>query len=482
TKKALDELAEEEIAAGAAPPIRNLLKAVTGRVTQRVVKEEEALAKADIISADRILETAKAQNIALEPRIVASVNKLSPSVAKKTVEIAAKFSKQQSDEIGPKQQKNLFNRVKRNPDRMRLAEQYILQGQKLVDSAGNPARLTDILAEGGMKGVDDRIKGVPNQAVEVEKARSATSVGTALAPIVESARTAVMQANKLPVARARAVKDSFGDAVTDIQKAAGMAKNDITATKAFLRDLFDVNQDAAYTAIQRQARDLMRWVATGETKNSTIVQMNKGFDKVLGIHNPKILGQTITENKAVEAFMVRIATWWGAKNIRPYAREYIDTAHVNAAQFSRMYQPLFRATTEEQRLASWRVAQGALPATNPAEQEIANTFMFSMERMFGGSGVKDEFLPGSSVVLRAGITMDEMNDALKFGNSTLQFTNKSGIDRFGREFDYSQDADWLKSWESWGADKDPIETMYDTMRALQLVTRKNAFIDDAINR
>ncbi|MGH7793168.1 MAG: hypothetical protein ACREOB_12715, partial [Thermodesulfobacteriota bacterium] len=160
----------------------------------------------------------------------------------------------------------------------------------------------------------------------------------------------------------------------------------------------------------------------------------------------------------------------------------IDTAHVNAAQFSRMYQPLFRATTEEQRLASWRVAQGVLPATNPAEQEIANTFMFSMERMFGGSGVKDEFLPGSSVVLRAGITMDEMNDALKFGNSTLQFTNKSGVDRFGREFDYSQDADWLKSWESWGADKDPIETMYDTMRALQLVTRKNAFIDDAINR
>jgi hypothetical protein len=108
-------------------------------------------------------------------------------------------------------------------------------------------------------------------------------------------------------------------------------------------------------------------------------------------------------------------------------------------------------------------------------------FHDAMEKLLHSSRLSDDAAKGNTVALRAGVTMDELNQALKEMGSKFRFTNKIVKDKYGIEHDFTKNADWLKSWEV-GEFTDPMQFMHWINTSLQRVTRKNAVIDDMVAR
>jgi hypothetical protein len=179
----------------------------------------------------------------------------------------------------------------------------------------------------------------------------------------------------------------------------------------------------------------------------------------------------------VEAVMMRFATWWNAKDLRPFAREYIDTARNVAGAFQKALTPLVRSTTPTQRTQAWRVAQGRNTAVSQQELDLATRFQYLMERLVGTEGVTDMAARADNVLVRGGVTMKQVNKELP---PAYRFTDTDGLDDLGRSYSYSGD-NWMHSWKRWEGGE-PAEALYQLTRALQLATRKNAMLDDAAAR
>jgi hypothetical protein len=410
-------------------------------------------------------------------------------------EIAENFLKTNKHaEINPVGQSNLLDRIYRSLGELRVpkkqrpavalnmlrqAEEVILrQGRKLVDKEGRSTRLSDIglAAEGRLTTdmADAFRKGTPDQAVETAVAQGSREIAEeVVTPVLDVARRVANQTRDLPPSRTAVVGNDLARELSKIAEAAGASKHDANKAKAFIKDLFDFNQDALYSEAGKQARAMMRMAATGKAEAKAIDEVSKAVYASLG-GTPKAFGKDIPQNKVVEAFMLRFSTHWGAKDLRPFAKEFIDSARNIAAAFEQSMAPLVRATSATQRHEAWNVARGATRNASPSEVELGNRFQTIMETLMGAEGVATN--AGNSVVTRAGVTMADLNRELARGNSKLRFINEKGVDDFGRAFDYSGE-NWLNSWKAWDA-KEPVEAIYELTRALQLVTRKNSFLDE----
>jgi hypothetical protein len=243
--------------------------------------------------------------------------------------------------------------------------------------------------------------------------------------------------------------------------------------KAFIDDLFNVDRDALYSAIEKEARELVRQTSTGTIDSQALARISNETYKALGA-NPKVLGREIQQSKVVEGVMTKFATWWGAKDLKPFSREYIDTARNVASAFSETMRPIVAKTKPSQREAAWSVATGKRIASSPEEQQLADQFRHITERLMGTHGITEN---AEAVIYRSGTIFKEINDELP---NALKLINKKGTDKLGRSYDYSN-GQWMHSWKEWEV-KEPAEALYQLTRALQLVTRKNAMWDDAAAR
>lgn len=410
-------------------------------------------------------------------------------------EIAEKFLRDKTfPEINPKGQSDLYDRVvgwlgkNRVPksqrpavalNMVRQAEENLLRsGRKLVDWEGRSLRLGDVGLTSGRLDTDVvaafRKKNVPNQAVEVARASAATETATdVIDPVINVARRVADSVRDLPPSRTAVVENDLVKELGRIAQAAGASKHEAGKAKQFIRDLFNYQQDELYSEIGKQARNMMRITVTGKNNPAAQQIVSREVYKALGAY-PRALGNDLPQHKVVEGIMTRLATHWGAKDIRPFAREYIDSARNIAAAFEQAMAPLIRATTVSQRSSAWRVAQGRIDGGSPAEIELANRFKTIVEKLVGAEGVKTN--AGNSVVTRAGVTRQQLNSELARGGSKLRFRSDKGFDDVGREFDYSGE-NWLNSWKEWDV-AEPAEALYELTRALQMATRKNAFLDD----
>src|SRR5882724_7974159 len=391
-------------------------------------------------------------------------------------------------------QTNLYNRVlhaasKVRKDRrpfhvlqmLRIAEEEVLKsGRHLTDAEGISVRLSDVANMlGGPKAlnsklVDDFRRARPSQGIENLKAFTTPQVASQiLDPVIQTGKELAPMLAQLPASQTVMVGSEISKALRKIAEQAGASSRESGMAKQFIDDMFNPVRDKLYSTVQQEARNLVRQSATGVTNPTTLQHISEETYKALG-SNPKILGRQLEQSKVVEGIMTKFATWWGAKDLKPFSREYIDTARNVAAAFSETMKPLVEATTVSQRKIAWSVAQGKAIAGSPAEQQLADRFKYIIESLMGTHGITDN---AEAVVLRSGTVLKELNDELP---KALQFIDKKGADELGRTFDYSK-GNWMDSWKEWKT-TEPAESLYQLTRSLQLVTRKNAMWDDAAAR
>lgn len=391
-------------------------------------------------------------------------------------------------------QTNLYNKIlhsasKVRKDRrgfhvlqmLRIAEEEILKsGRHLTDAEGISVRLSDVAnILGGPRAlspklVDDFRRARPSQQIENLKSYTTPQVvSEILDPVVATGKELVPYIKQLPPSQTVMVGSEISRELAKIAEQAGASSREAKTAKAFIDELFDPVRDKLYSNIQQEARNLVRQSSTGIVDSSTLSKISEATYKSLGA-NPKVLGRQIEQNMVVEGIMTKFATWWGAKDLKPFSREYIDTARNVAAAFSETMKPLVRSTTPTQRKIAWSVAQGKVSAGSPEEQALANQFKHLVERLMGTHGITEN---AEAIVLRSGTVKKELNDELP---NYLKFIEEKGADELGRKYDYSN-GQWMHSWKEWKVDE-PAEALYQLTRSLQLVTRKNAMWDDAAIR
>jgi hypothetical protein len=391
-------------------------------------------------------------------------------------------------------QTNLYNKIvhsasKVRKDRrqfhvlqmLRIAEEELLsQGRHLVDAEGISVRLSDIanIAGGARvltpKLVDDFRKARPSQQVEDLKAFTTPQVASEiLDPVIKTSSKIADSIRELPPSRTVMIGSELSKELAKIAEKAGASTREAGTAKKFMDELFNPVRDKLYTTVQQEARSLVRQSTTGVTDPNTLNRVSLKTYEMLGA-NPKVLGRQVQQSKVVEGIMTKFATWWGAKDIKPFSREYLDTARNVAAAFAETMTPLVRATKPTQRKNAWVVAQGKLTAGSPEEQALADQFKYLVERLMGTHGITNN---AEAVVLRSGTVMKELNDELP---DALKFKDTKGTDDLGKQYDYTN-GNWMHSWKEWAA-AEPAESLYQLTRAMQLVTRKNAMWDDAAAR
>lgn len=391
-------------------------------------------------------------------------------------------------------QTNLYNKIihaasKVRKDRrsfhvlqmLRAAEDVVLeQGRHLVDAEGISVRLSDLAnMMGGPRAlnsrlVDDFRKARPSQQLEFLKSATTPQVASEiLDPVIATGKELVPFVKQLPPSQTVRVSTDISDALRRLAEAAGASSREAKTAKAFIDDLFDPVRDKLYSSIHREARNLVRQSADGILNPRSMYKISEDVYESLGTKS-KVLGRQLEQHKVVEGIMTKFATWWGAKDLKPFSREYIDTARNVAAAFSETLKPLVARSTPSQRKVAWSVASGKISAGSSTEQELANQFKYIVERLMGTHGITNN---AEAVVLRSGTLMKELNDELP---KALQFIGKKGVDDLGRAYDYTK-GNWMHSWKEWKP-QEPAEALYQLTRAMQMVTRKNAMWDDAVAR
>ena len=364
---------------------------------------------------------------------------------------------------------------------LRIAEEEVLKsGRHLTDAEGLSVRLSDVAnITGGPRSltsklVDDFRKARPSQQVEDLKSFTTPQVASEiLDPVIKTGQQVVEATKALPPSQTVMIGSKLSQELMKIAEKAGASTREAKTAKAFIDDLFNPVKDKLHTSIHQEARNLVRQSSTGIIDSKTLSKISQDTYDVLNA-NPKILGREIQQTKVVEGIMTKFATWWGAKDLKPFSREYIDTARNVAAAFAETMTPLVRATKPSQRFAAFAVSQGKRLASSPEEQQLADQFKYLVERLMGTHGITDN---AEAVILRSGTVFKELNDELP---KTLKLIDGKGTDNLGRDFDYS-DGNWMHSWKEWEV-KEPAEALYQLTRSLQLVTRKNAMWDDAAIR
>jgi hypothetical protein len=466
----------ERIASTKSPVIQNLLKKEAQKI-QAGIKPADILSEARVSPPpfpaltinDRWIQTAKeaAQSFLMNNRIKNINHVGQTNLYNKILHAASKVRKDRRP----------FHVLQM----LRIAEDEVVNaGRHLTDAEGISVRLSDIANMSGgprslsPKLVDDFRKARPSQQVEDLKAFTTPVVASKIIdPVVKTAADVKEAAKELPPSQTVMIGSALSKELRKIAEGAGASSREAKTAKAYIDDLFNPIADKLHSAIHQEARNLVRQSSTGILNPTTMHKISEATYEALGA-NPKVLGRQLEQSKVVEGVMTKFATWWGAKDLKPFAREYIDTARNVAAAFAETMTPLVRATKPSQRFAAFAVAQGKRAASSPEEEALANQFKYLIERLMGTHGITEN---AEAVVLRSGTVLKELNDALP---KSLEFVNTKGHDTLGRAFDYTNN-NWMHSWKEWDI-KEPAESLYELTRGLQLVTRKNAMWDDAAVR
>lgn len=478
TPSPLDEIKilQKQIQGTKSPVAQNILK-------QQVAKLSAGVKPAELLSEIRTAPT---------PFPALSINQRWIDTATEAAQNFLKSNRMQNiNHVG---QSNLYNKIlnaasKVRKDRraftvlqmLRVAEDQVLgSGRRLVDAEGISVRLSDVAnMMGGPKSlssklVDDFRKARPSQQVEDLKAYTTPQVASEiLDPVVSTGKELVPYVKTLPPSQTQLVGSELSKELSNIAQKAGASTREASVAKSFIDELFSVDRDKLYSSVQKEARNLVRQSATGILNPQSMYKISEEVYRSLGV-NPRLLGRELQQGRVVEGIMTKFATWWGAKDLKPFSREYIDTARNVAAAFSEAIKPLVRATTPSQRRTAFAVAQGKVSAGSPQEAQLAQQFKFMIERLMGTHGITDN---AEAVVLRSGTLLKELNKELP---ETLKLIDTKGTDNLGRAYDYSNGG-WMNSWKEWAA-AEPAESLYQLTRSLQVVTRKNSMWDDAAAR
>lgn len=228
----------------------------------------------------------------------------------------------------------------------------------------------------------------------------------------------------------------------------------------------------------RSTTTAIKWAPIGKAQTNAIAQQ-------IGAASPRTLGGMMGMlNRAQEFFGGHLTTWYGAKDMRPEALNHIASAMNNANARMQLWNEVAKKYPLEQRQVAFKGAQGR-PGMTSADPNLIGQFQKSMEDLFKSTGLTDEANKASSVALRAGMTIDDLNKQLKTVNSDLRFTNAAdALDKItGDRVDFSKGTDWLNSWMIHDiSNGDPLHLMIKVQTAVEQVMHQYAFMDELAAR
>lgn len=214
-------------------------------------------------------------------------------------------------------------------------------------------------------------------------------------------------------------------------------------------------------------------------------QQTRAIEKELGL-TFKNLGQEVgASNRAWDTIMARVSTHHGQQNIRQLFQEEFGHGMAQAATKADYLNDLVRgnpskgipASTEAQRAEAFKLVQGLgdSAAVSPEVQALAGRFEQLMGLMLDSKGM-------NSIATRALVSKKQLNAALAQMGSKFRFNSGKDVkDTLGVSHDFSKGMDWLDSWKA-AEISDPVEFMYKLDNAMEIVSHKNAALDDFIAR
>lgn len=209
------------------------------------------------------------------------------------------------------------------------------------------------------------------------------------------------------------------------------------------------------------------------------------IEKELGV-SFKNLGEEVgASNRAWDTIMARVSTHHGQQDIRQLFQTEFGFGQAQAATKAEYLNDLVRgnpakgipASTEAQRSEAFKLVQGLgdSAAVSPEVQALAGRFEQLMGLMLDSNQM-------NSIATRALVSKKQLNSVLAQMGSKFKFDSGKDVkDTLGVSHDFSKGMDWLNSWKA--ADiADPVEFMYKMDHAMEIISHKNAALDDFIAR
>ena len=418
----------------------------------------------------------------------------------------AKINKISRDTLNAKQQLKLLYRSReianknvyrkgRNPDKVKAEvndaaiKGYLAAEQRLVDAGwvprigtGENVRLSDVLKDLASRGVPitdnilNEYGSVFNpgselaQSIENVRAREVMTEAPVVNNIVNKindAKTETRESNILSDGQLKDVDGflkKFGQATAKKELLSPAAQ---VSTAALVRMAIDSGKSAAEIAVEQSARMIDEILASGKQNPRVAEVLTRALEKDHG----KLPAWAVTDNKAVEFLMGRVATWWGQRDLRPFSLNAIGAADATAAARGKALDNLFTGLSTAQRVEVLNLARGNGVASSPVTEQVATQVRRMLDNLSGQAR-------GSSVVTRAALDMKEVNKWMGQYGVGFKFNRGKGTDEFGKSFDYSKGTDWVNSWKTAEIKKDPEEFLFKFQQAVEQATREKALYEE----
>lgn len=252
-------------------------------------------------------------------------------------------------------------------------------------------------------------------------------------------------------------------------KASGVSPAGQKATTSMLNTVFDSTMTPAQIAIAHN-KNMITQIMTNGVQNPALAHaVTLGLQKDLG----KLPAWAVSNNKAVEFLMGRVATWWGQKDLRPLSLNAIGSAAATAAARGRALHDLLAPFDLAQRTEAIRLAQGFDTASSPEVDQLATQIKRMMDNLVGN-------VSGTSVITNAALDRNMLNNWMSRYGVGFKFTNSNRVqDITGKFQNYSKGIDWVNSWKT--ADlkgKDPEKFLFTLQQAIEQATREKALYEE----
>lgn len=373
-------------------------------------------------------------------------------------------------------------RVSSDAYKIYTAAEKALEAKGLVPriGTGENVRLSEVIQQvGGHRNAQQVLDEFGNeikqggstwQAIQALRARGAIDETKTIKEITEDVKS-IRDTTKASNTVSDGFMAQFDKIIKDMGSAsargAGLSPAAVDATNKLIDYALKTGKSPAQMIYEQKASMINDIVARGKANNAVTHATTQALESDLG----KIPKWAETDNKAVEFFMGRVATWWGQNNLRPLSLNAIGSGFATAAARGEALDKLFLPFNQAQRFEAMKLAQGYGNASTPATHELAVQIARLMDNLVGQ-------VSGQSVILRSAVHMDMLNKWMHHYKVGFTFTNKSAKTLTGESVDFSKNTDWLKSWKTAVIKDDPKVFIFKLQQAMEQATREKALFDE----
>lgn len=204
-------------------------------------------------------------------------------------------------------------------------------------------------------------------------------------------------------------------------------------------------------------------------------ELTKKIQQELEIHKDDYEMPLSGKGAVPDSILGRIFAWYGQKDLRPITEQHLMTATNSAWMRDAAIRKVAQNYSREDQLSALRFAFGV---NGVPESDLGRAFKANLETLFKGTGLTPADWQDASVATRAPLMKDRLNKHLKSVGAPWKFTDGVVKDPItGIAHDYSGDANWLTSWQTWDV-KDPLDFFNKVQTAVEQSVHEKAIFDE----